>query len=111
MWQKYLITKNEKSDKLHISEFAVLENLPRRSEIADANANDYDLLCEETYDSREVASAITEGKPALISVLRTRNLYPNSVYVEAIADSVIELYDSAKRRSVELVFDDCDLMD
>ncbi|MFZ0242578.1 MAG: hypothetical protein WAL90_13110 [Desulfobacterales bacterium] len=110
MWQKYRITKNDASEKLHIREFAVLENVPRMSEIADINQEDYSLLCEESYDSQDVTSAIVEGKTALIGVLRTRNMYPISVYAEAIAESVIELYDSKAPDSVELLFDDTDLL-
>lgn len=110
MWQKYRITKNEESEKLHIREFAVLENVPRMSEIADINQEDYSLLCEESYDSQQVASAIVEGKTALINVLRTRNMYPISVYADAIAESVIELYDSEAPDPVELLFDDTDLL-
>ena len=45
-----------------------------------------------------------EGKTALIGVLRTQNMYPISVYAEAIAESVIELYDSEAQNSVELLF-------
>ena len=111
MWQKYQISKNDASEKLHIREFAVLENVPRLSEIADINQEGYSLLCEESYDSQDVASAIEEGKTALIGVLRTQNLYPNSVYAEAIAESVIELYDSEAQNPVELLFDDTDLLE
>jgi hypothetical protein len=38
-------------------------------------------------------------------------MYPISVYAEAIAESVIELYDSKAQKSVELLFDDTDLLD
>jgi hypothetical protein len=111
MWQKYQISKNDASEKLHIREFAVLENVPRLSEISDINQEGYALLCEESYDSQDVASAIMEGRKALIGVLRTQNMYPISVYAEAIAESVIELYDSEARNSVELLFDDTDLLE
>jgi len=111
MWQKYQISKNDASEKLHIREFAVLENVPRLSEITDINQEGYSLLCEESYDSQDVAAAILEGKTALIGVLRTQNMYPISVYAEAIAESVIELYDSKAQDSVELLFDDSDLLE
>jgi hypothetical protein len=95
MKQKYLILKNDNANKLTIKEFA---------EIGERNV--YSLACEEIYDGEVVKSAITRGKEALISALRTKSLYPSGSYAEKIAESVINLYSSENDKSQELFFDD-----
>lgn len=97
MKQKYLILKNDNTNKLIIREFLELDE-----------RNVYSLACEETYDGEIIKSAITSGKEALISTLRTTNLYPHGSYAEKIAESVIKLYSSENDRSQELFFDDKD---
>ena len=96
MKQKYLILKNDDTNKLIIREFAELEH------------DVYSLACEETYDGDVIKSAITSGKEVLISTLRTTNLYPPGSYAEKIAESVINLYSSESDQSQELFFDDKD---
>jgi hypothetical protein len=110
MWQKYVIIKDRPSGKLRIREFAVLEPMPRYSEIQDTREEDYALLCEENYDAREIESAIAEGRRTLIAALRTASLYPISTHAEVIADSVMKMYQSEGAASAELLFDDTDLL-
>ena len=57
-----------------------------------------------------IKKAISEGKETLVSVLRTDNLYPISIYANVIADSVIELYGKDGKLSSEILFDDLDLL-
>jgi len=97
MKQKYLILKNDNTNKLTIREFAELDE-----------RDVYSLACEETYDGEIIKSAITSGKEALISTLRTTNLYPPGSYSEKISESVINLYSSENDQSQELFFDDKD---
>ena len=97
MKQKYLILKNDNTNKLIIREFVELDE-----------RDVYSLACEETYDGEVIKSAITSGKEALISTLRTTNLYPPGSYAEKIAESVINLYSSENDQSQELFFDDKD---
>jgi len=97
MKQKYLILKNDNTNKLTIREFAELDE-----------RNIYSLACEETYDGDVIKSAITRGKEVLISTLRTTNLFPPGSYAEKIAESVINLYSSESDQSQELFFDDKD---
>ena len=99
MKHKYLILKNDDKKKLIIKEFAELNKY-----------NEYYLFCEETYSSKAVESAISKGKDDLISILRTTNLYPPGVYVEKIAESVINLYGPESDQSVTLFFNDIDLI-
>jgi len=83
MKPKYLILKNGNTNELTIREFLELDE-----------RDVYSLACEETYDGEIIKSAITSGKEALISTLRTTNLYPPGSYAEKIAESVINLYSS-----------------
>jgi hypothetical protein len=98
MKQKYSILKDAGNKQLIIREFAELDK-----ELLS-------LLCEETYEHKAIKSAISNGKEALISTLRTKNLYPPGTYVEKIADAVIDLYGSRDKGSVELLFDDLEFL-
>jgi len=98
MKQKYLISKEDDQKKLIIKEFAELDK------------EMLSLLCEEEYDNKIIESAISKGKEALISELRTNNMYPPSVYAEKIAQAVIDIFDSKDNQSIELSFNDVDLL-
>ena len=98
MKQKYLISKENDQKKLIIKEFAELDK-ERLS-----------LLCEEEYDNKIIKSAISQGKEALISELRTNNMYPPGVYAEKIAQAVIDIFASKESQSIELSFNDVDLL-
>ena len=99
MKQKYLILKNDEKNELTIQEFAELEK-----------QDEYTLLCEETYNARTIAAAISKGKQALITTLRTISLYPSGSYAAKIAESVMNLYNSASDQSIALFFDDRDFL-
>ena len=98
MKQKYLIINDKKNKQFKIQEFAEL------------NKETLSLLCEEAYDYKTIKSAVSTGKDALISTLRTNNLYPPGIYAEKIANAVIELHKSKDEESVELFFDDINLL-
>jgi hypothetical protein len=98
MKQKYLILKNDEKTKLIIREFAELDK-----EI-------FSFLCEETFDDGSITSAIAMGEDALIATLRTKNLFPIGIYAKEIAAAVTKMYESENDQSVELLFDDHDLM-
>jgi hypothetical protein len=99
MKQKYLILKNDEKNELTIQEFAELKK-----------QDEYTLLCEETYSAKAIESAISKGKEALISALRTVNLYPPGLSVGKIAEAVVNLYSSARDQSIELFIDDRDFL-
>ena len=99
MKQKYLIINDKENKQFKIQEFAEL------------NKETLSLLCEEAYDYKTVPSAVSTGKDALISALRTNNLYPPVIYAEKIAAAVIQLVKSKDTESVELLFDDINLLD
>ncbi len=98
MKQKYLIFKNSEKNKLIIREFAEL------------NKEKFTLLCEEAYDDEMIEVAIEKGVNTLISKLRTQNMYPIGHYAKKIAESVTTMYVSGDKQSVELFFDDNDLL-
>ncbi|MBW1695199.1 MAG: hypothetical protein JRH18_01895 [Deltaproteobacteria bacterium] len=95
MKQKYVIKKQDDSE-LVIQEFAELDK------------DSMTLLCEEVYDKKKIESALKKNKESLIEALRTPNLYPAGIFAEKIADSVMALFESEDRNSLELFFDDYD---
>ena len=98
MKQKYLIIKDNENKQLKIQEFAELDK------------EALSLLCEEAYDFKIIKSAIKAGGDVLISALRTKNMYPPGLYAKKIADAVVELSKSKDKESVELLFDDIELL-
>lgn len=98
MKQKYTIIRDDKNKQLIIREFAELDK-----EILS-------LLCEETYDQKSINAAIKGSKEELIAALRTNNLYPPGIYADKIASAVKELYASKAKESVDLFFNDLELL-
>ena len=98
MKQKYTIVRDDQNKQLIIREFAELDK------------EMLSLLCEETYESKTIRSAIKSGTERLISVLRTNNLYPPGIYAQKIAQTVKELYASKEKESEDLFFDDLELL-
>ena len=98
MKQKYLIINDRDHKQIKIQEFAEL------------NKEMLSLLCEESYDYKIIKSAIKAGTGTLISALRTNNLYPPGIYAEKIASAVTDLYKSKDQESLELFFDDLNLL-
>lgn len=98
MKQKYLITRNETDEILVVQEYGELDK-----EVLS-------LLCEEHFDDAVIRKSMESGREALIAILRTRNLYPPKAYSERIAAAVETLYGSAENESIELFFDDLDLL-
>ena len=98
MKQKYLILKNDEKKEMLIKEFA------------ESDKEAFSLLCEESYDSKEIESAIAKDKKTLISAIRTNSLFPVGTFAEKIADAIINLYNSENDQSVELFYNDIDLL-
>ena len=62
------------------------------------------------YDAKIIRAAIKEGKETLIRVLRTKNMYPPGIYANQIADAVLSIFTGKEPDSVELFFDDIELI-
>ncbi len=110
MKQRYFISRDKKTSELTIQEYAAVVGNMKRFEISSLTKEDFTLLCTESYEGKSVKKAISQGKEALVSILRTDNLFPIGIYVNIIADSVIELYEKDGNLSKELLFDDLDLL-
>ena len=98
MKHKYFIIKDNEKNELIIREFAELEK------------SDFSLLYEVAFGNEKIESAISKGKNALISAIRTQNMYPPIIYAEKITESIVQLYDSKNDQSIELFFDDKDFL-
>jgi len=98
MKQKYLILKDNDKKELIIREFAELDK-----EVLSP-------LCEEIYDAKVIQSAIKEGQETLIRVLRTKNMYPPDIYANQIAHAVLSIFAAKESESLELFFDDIELI-
>jgi len=110
MRQKYVISLNDTKNKLKIREYAILDKNLNKVASSMLEEGDYSFLCEEIYESESIVSSISKGMNALVGILRTDNIFPIEPYAHQIAGSVIALYNSSEENSVELFFDDVDLM-
>ena len=110
MRQKFTIHKDNEKMELTIKEFANLDREIRGRELIKIDKEIFSFLCEETYDGKKLKSAIKKGKEDLISALRTDNMFPIGSYAEIIAESIIDLYDSKENNTIELLFDDKELL-
>ena len=110
MHHKYVISQDRSKNILKIREFAIIDKIPKNVLTMVVQKENYSLIGQETYNSETVANSISKGKRALVATLRTHNLYPIEPYAYKIAESIITLYNSAKDHSIELLFDDIDLL-
>jgi len=94
MKQKYIIHKNPDARSLSLQEYAELDK------------GILSFLCEEVYDLGKIEVAAENGKNALVSALRTDNMYPPRIYAEQIADALVTLLASPETETREILFDD-----
>jgi hypothetical protein len=110
MRQKYVISRNGAKNNLKIREYAIIDKNLNKVASSMLQKGSFSFLCEETYESEIIESSISKGMNALISILRTDNIFPIEPYSTKIAESVMALYDSSEDGSMELFFDDVDLV-
>lgn len=110
MRQKFVISLNEKTDKLKIREYAVIDKNLNKVPSSFLRKGDFQFLCEEIYESKVILISISNGINALLAILRTRNFFPIEPHARKIAESVTALYDSTDNATKELFFDDVDLL-
>jgi hypothetical protein len=106
MKQKYLIRKDVKGKTLTIQEFAVLTANTGKQKYPVIQDDEYSLLCEQTYQDREVKKASSTGKDDLILLLRNQHFFPIGTYIDKIADVVMDMYTSKGEQREDIVFDD-----
>jgi hypothetical protein len=110
MRQKYVISQDDVKNKLKIREYAVIDKNLRKVATSMLQKTSFSFLCEETYENDIIVNSISKGMTALVSSLRTHNIFPLEPYATKIAESVVALYNSSDEGSVELFFDDADLV-
>lgn len=110
MRQKYIISKNDDRNELKIREYAILNKDLKKANALMTRHQDFSLIGQERYDQKVVLQSISKGRMAVIDLLRTKNLFPIEPYAREIAKSVMALYGSARDDTVELMFDDVDLL-
>ena len=98
MRQKYVLVRNDDKRQLLIREYAELD----RGRMS--------LMCEETYPVEKIRAETARGKEQLVQALRTPNMYPPTIYLDQIADSVVTLLDAGEPSPLELFFDDAALL-
>lgn len=110
MRQKYIISIDNERNVLKISEYAIVTNIPKTATALTINSAKYSLLGEQAYDKKDIKQSISRGNESLIASLRTKNIFPIAPYASKIADAVTSLFKSANDDSVELLFNDVDLL-
>jgi len=98
MKQKFMIVRDDEKNSLILREFAELDK------------DILSLLCEQMYDRNAVEAKIAEGDEALITLLRTKNMFPPRSCMEKIVSAVREVYGPDGPSSAEAVFDDSQLL-
>ena len=93
MRQKYIILKDDKDKVLTLKEYAELDK------------GLFTLMCEETYEEKNILKKISEGEKELISALRTTNIFPPQPNMVKIINSVISLYNTKDKDSEEVILD------
>ncbi|MDM8515951.1 hypothetical protein QUF76_07115 [Desulfobacterales bacterium HSG16] len=97
MKQKYTILKETGKNELIIREYAELDK------------ETLSLLCEEKHNLDEIKEA-AGNMSALISKLRTLNMYPPAMYATKLAEAVISLCQSETDEPVDMIFNDSDFL-
>jgi hypothetical protein len=111
MRQKYEISKNIAKGNLTIKEYAIIEKSHKKSAFSTRTQEEsFAFLHEETYDSEMLVDSIAKGLNSLIASIRTLNMFPVKPNARKIAESIVELYNSSEDGTVEIFFDDVDLM-
>jgi len=110
MIQKFAIFRDDENDILIIEEFAILDRVLKKNDFRGLNSEKFSFVCKEKYDGKKLETALSKDKNAIISFIRTNNMYPIGDYAAAIADSITNLYESESSKTVELIFDDQELL-
>lgn len=106
MLQRYDISMDGETNRLSIKEFAVLDLKSRKREYFEPTKEKYMFMHKVTYDGDIIRAAISEGKEALISELRSDNFFPVRPCVEIIVERIIGLFEDNSDSFSEVIFDD-----
>lgn len=106
MRQKFKIFQDTEKNTLTIREYADVNKRPKRMVPTMLIKEDFSFMAEESYDGASISKSIAKGVEALVTTLRTTNLFPIKPHATKIAESIIAIYGSSENNSAELLFDD-----
>ncbi len=104
MLEKFFIYRDTKSGNLTIEEKAVIDPIPRGSDVNRLSDDVFRLVYSVTYSKEKIESAIGNGRSSLIAAIRNRNFFPIKIQCEVIADAIIRIFNN-NETSEELFFD------
>jgi hypothetical protein len=102
--EKFFIYRDIKSGNLTIEEKAVVDPIPRGSDVNRLSDDVFRLVYSVTYSKEKIESAVGNGRSSLIAAIRTRNFFPIKIHCEVIADAIIRIFNN-NETSEELFFD------
>ncbi len=94
----YKVLKDEEKGSFILREFGEIDK------------DTMSLLCEQAYDGEVMSAAVEQGVAAVMTALRTPNIYPPGLYLETLAETVIRLYREGGDLEREVMFDDADYL-
>ena len=106
MRQKFMIFQDTDKNTLTIREYAVVNKKPKRWFRRCCARKIFHLWSKKPMTVQASRNLSPRGVEALVTPLRTTNLFPIKPYATKIAESVIAMYDSSEDNSAELFFDD-----
>ncbi len=106
MLQRYDISMDGEANRLSIKEFTVLGQKSWKREYFEPTNGKYLFIHKVTYDGDIICVAISEGKEALISELRSEDFFPIRSNVKIIVERVIELFEDKSDSFSKVIFDD-----
>ena len=110
MLQRYDITRVDRTNRLSIKEFAVLDTKSHRRNNYQPIQKNYSIVHEVSFDGDVIRAAIHEGQKALISALRSGDFFPIFPCAKLIAKRVTELFSGTSESATEMFFDDRTLL-
>ena len=110
MLQRYDIAMNDRTNRLSIKEFAVLDSKSHRRNNYQPIQKTYSIVHEVSFDADVIRAAISEGQKTLISALRSGDFFPIYPCIDLIAKRVTELFNGTSEPAIEMFFDDRTLL-
>jgi len=98
MKQKYLILKGDNENELILQEASELDK------------GIFTTVFEEKYDLGVIRAACKDNLKFLINALRTPGFYPIGVCAQKIATAVIEFFENGAAETIEVFFNDAELL-
>lgn len=98
MKYKYVFSKDHDASQFIIREYAELSK-----EI-------FSIVCESSYDLKQIEDAMADGYDAVMAKMRTQNFFPPGNFLDRIVKDVAELIASGEQNMVEVFCDDAEFL-